>query len=79
MPLHLVCPCGHSVIYPDESMSFACSRCQRVLKVKFFEGKYAYDAWHDWMLSRALAPREERGSVKFIVTSQHSDGLRSSK
>lgn len=68
--LHLVCPCGHSRPYPEQSGTFTCSRCSRKLEVNWFEGKRAFDAWHAWMLARAFSPRAERGSAKYFVTSQ---------
>jgi hypothetical protein len=70
--LCLVCPCGHSTPYPEESRTYTCSRCSRKIEVKWFEGKRAYDTWHAWMIARAFLPRVERGSVKNLVTSQHT-------
>jgi len=72
MPLHLVCPCGHSVPYPEESGNYVCTRCKRKLTVTWFAGPLAFESWHAWMLSRAFLSHAERGSVKFIVTSQQN-------
>ena len=72
--LCLVCPCGHSLPYPEKTGRYVCSRCSRVLHVKWFEGDSAWDDWHEWMLARAFSPRVERGSAKFIVTSQNDSG-----
>lgn len=40
--LYLICPCTHSALLPEESLSLVCSQCQRRLVLTWFNG------WSEW-------------------------------
>lgn len=76
MPLHLVCPCGHSAPLPDplESRPFVCSKCKSRIELVCFDGESALHQWFIAAARGAALPARVRFAIQFIPTPIQSQG-----